>query len=77
MWRNAPNTATAMTTPELISRFVTKWGPGGEAHALNERQGAQQHFIELCAVLGVPAPTGGDYVFEKGTRRLGCCVHPT
>lgn len=61
-----------MTTQQLIQTFVTKWGPGGEAYALNERQGAQQHFIELCAVLGVPAPTGSeDYVFEKGTLRLG------
>jgi hypothetical protein len=52
--------------------FIAKWGPGGLGHTLNERQGAQQHFIELCALLDVPAPTGGDdYVFEKGTLALG------
>jgi nucleotidyltransferase substrate binding protein (TIGR01987 family) len=49
-----------------------KWGPGGDCFALNEEQGAQQHFIELCAVLGVPSPSGGDdYVFEKGMLVLG------
>ncbi|HSV69540.1 MAG TPA: DNA methyltransferase [Methylibium sp.] len=52
--------------------FVAKWGPGGPGHGLNERQGAQQHFIELCTLLGVVAPTGGDdYLFEKGTLALG------
>ena len=61
-----------MTTQQLIGDFVAKWGPGGAAFALNEEQGAQQHFIELCAVLGVAAPVGGDnYVFEKGTLVLG------
>jgi len=56
--------------------FIAKWGPGGPGYELNERQGAQQHFIELCALLGVPAPTGvndgrDDYLFEKGTLALG------
>lgn len=56
--------------------FVAKWGPGGPGHGLNERQGAQQHFIELCALLGVASPTGSndgdsDYLFEKGTLALG------
>ena len=53
--------------------FIARWGPGGPGYTLNERQGAQQHFIELCALLGVPSPTGReeDYVFEKGTLALG------
>ena len=56
--------------------FIAKWGPGGPGHALNERQGAQQHFNELCALLGVASPTGSndgqsDYLFEKGTLALG------
>ena len=56
-----------MTTQSIVSEFIDKWGPGGASHALNEEQGAQQHFIELCVLLGVPAPAGGDdYVFEKG-----------
>ena len=61
-----------MSAQQLIADFTAKWGPGGVAHGLNEEQGAQQHFIELCAVLGVPTPAGGDdYVFEKGMLTLG------
>ena len=61
-----------MSAQQLIADFTAKWGPGGAAHGLNEEQGAQQHFIELCAVLGVPTPAGGDdYVFEKGMLTLG------
>ncbi len=57
---------------QRLAEFLSKWGAGGLGYGLNERQGAQQHFVELCAVLGVPAPVGGeDYVFEKGTLALG------
>jgi hypothetical protein len=49
-------------------QFIAKWGPGGSAYELNERQGAQQHFIELCQLLGVPSPgSSGDYLFEQET----------
>jgi len=52
--------------------FITKWGPGGPAFALNERQGAQPHFIDLCQLLGVPLPGSvGDYIFEQDTLVLG------
>jgi hypothetical protein len=61
-----------MSNQQMIGEFLSKWGPGGLAYNLNERQGAQQHFVELCAVLEVSAPVGGeDYVFEKGTLALG------
>ena len=57
---------------QRLADFLAKWGVGGLGFGLNERQGAQQHFVELCAVLDVPAPVGGeDYVFEKGTLALG------
>ena len=57
-------------------QFIAKWGPGGPAHALNERQGAQAHFIDLCQLLGVPTPgstsgSDGDYIFEQDTLVLG------
>jgi hypothetical protein len=54
-------------------QFIAKWGPGGASFALNERQGAQAHFTDLCQLLGVPTPgtaTGstqggsGEYIFE-------------
>ncbi len=59
--------------------FIAKWGPGGPAFALNERQGAQPHFMDLCELLGVPTPgslagnreKGDDYLFEQNTLVLG------
>jgi hypothetical protein len=52
--------------------FIAKWGPGGPAFDLNERQGAQPHFIDLCQLLGVPTPSSaGDYPFEQDTLVLG------
>ncbi len=53
--------------------FQAKWGAGGTAASLNERQGAQPHFMDLCALLGVPAPGSSrqdgqsDYIFEQDT----------
>jgi hypothetical protein len=35
-------------------QFKQKWGPGGPAFHLNEEQGAQSHFLDLCELLGVP-----------------------
>jgi hypothetical protein len=56
--------------------FQAKWGPGGPAYDLNERQGAQSYFADLCKLLGVPEPSmggdaAGDYIFEKQTLALG------
>ncbi len=56
--------------------FIAKWGPGGPAFDLNERQGAQPHFMDLCELLGVPTPgstpgSEGDYIFEQDTLVLG------
>ena len=65
-----------MTDQHTVGAFIAKWGLGGSGFALNERQGAQQHFLELCDVLGVASPTGvndgvADYLFEKQTLILG------
>ena len=57
--------------------FHAKWGAGGTAAGLNERQGAQAHFMDLCALLGVPTPGSSaqdgtdDYLFEQDTLLLG------
>jgi len=50
--------------------FVRKWRPV----ALTERQTAQEHFGDLCRLLGEPTPIeadpeGIDYAFEKGASR--------
>ena len=53
-------------------QFIRKWQAGSPAHALNERAGAQAHFIDLCRVLGVPEPADPDrYCFERGVARTG------
>ncbi len=52
--------------------FIQKWGPGGPAFHLNEEQGAQSHFIDLCDVLGVPKPgSEAGYKFEEKSALIG------
>ena len=50
--------------------FIQKW----RASTLTERAAAQSHFIDLCALLGEPAPTDADptgqtYAFERGASK--------
>ena len=50
--------------------FIAKW----RASELKERSAAQEHFIDLCRLLGesTPAeadPTGESYCFERGARK--------
>jgi hypothetical protein len=52
--------------------FIQKWGPGGPAFNLNEEQGAQSHFLDLCELLAVPKPGSEDgYLFEEKNFVLG------
>src|SRR5438105_3755291 len=51
-------------TPE---QFIDKW----RGNTRSERAAAQQHFLELCELLGVAKPGSPDYEFEKSTRRIG------
>ncbi|OOG55969.1 type IIL restriction-modification enzyme MmeI, partial [Polaromonas sp. C04] len=56
--------------------FIAKWGaPGGvpgPAHALNEEQGAQSHFLDLCELLDVPKPGSVEgYHFEEKSNVVG------
>ena len=60
-------------------QFITKWGPGGPAFDLNERQGAQPHFMDLCELLGVPTPgstagstasSAGDYIADMPDEEI-------
>ena len=50
--------------------FIAKW----RASELKERSAAQEHFIDLCWLLGEPTPaeadpTGERYCFERGARK--------
>ena len=51
------------------SAFIAKW----QANTRNERSAAQEHFLDLCALLGEPTPntdpTGAAYAFEKGATK--------
>ena len=52
--------------------FIQKWGPGGPAFSLNEEQGAQSHFLDLCELLGVPKPgSEAGYLFEEKSSVIG------
>ena len=60
------NPETVMTAGE----FIVKW----RSSELKERSAAQEHFIDLCRLLGerTPAeadPTGEHYCFERGVRK--------
>ena len=50
--------------------FVQKWSPS----TLRERQGSQEHFIDLCRMLEEPTPaeadpTGRTYCFDAGAEK--------
>ena len=56
--------------------FIAKWGAPdgipGPAFALNEEQGAQSHFLDLCELLGVPKPGSAEgYKFEEKSQIVG------
>ena len=61
-------TATQPTLP--AADFAAKW----RDNARRERASSQEHFIDLCRMLGVPTPneadpTGEHYSFEAGAQR--------
>jgi SAM-dependent methyltransferase len=50
--------------------FITKW----QRAQLSERSACQQHFLDLCDLLGQPKPAAADpdgawYTFERGVRK--------
>ncbi|MBV8971702.1 MAG: class I SAM-dependent DNA methyltransferase, partial [Sphingomonadaceae bacterium] len=52
--------------------FIAKW----RGRELGERQAAQSHFNDLCALLGVVDPVTADpdgtwFVFERGAAKAG------
>ncbi len=53
-------------------QFVAKW----QAADLKERAACQEHFLDLCHVLGQPTPAAADptgdwFTFEKGLTKDG------
>jgi len=52
--------------------FQRKWREA----SVKERSGAQEHFIDICRLVGAPTPVEADpsgefYAFEKGAEKLG------
>ena len=52
------------------NEFIAKW----HASELKERSAAQEHFIDLCRLLGEPTPAEADpkgdhYCFERGALK--------
>jgi hypothetical protein len=62
-----------MTTRTLsLPDFIARW----QASTRTERSASQEHFLDLCDVLGQPHPadvdpTGQSYTFEKGAAKVG------
>ena len=51
-------------------QFIAKW----QSVKLSGRSGCQQHFLDLCELLGQPKPADADpegqwYTFEKGVTK--------
>jgi hypothetical protein len=56
----------------LPQDFIAKW----QRANLSERSAAQQHFLDLCDLLGQPKPAtvdpdGAWYTFERGVTKTG------
>ena len=61
-----------MTPQDFISKWGNPHGVPGPAYALNEEQGAQSHFLDLCELLGVPKPGSLEgYRFEEKSAVIG------
>lgn len=66
---NWPLAENGIMTP---AGFAAKWASSGRT----ERSASQEHFIDLCHMVGAPTPneadpTGEDYAFEKGAEKTG------
>ncbi|MBZ9766559.1 class I SAM-dependent DNA methyltransferase [Mesorhizobium sp. CA6] len=58
--------------PMTPTAFIKKW----RRAELGERQSAQEHFLDICALVGHPSPIQEDpngefFAFEKGANKLG------
>ena len=61
-----------MTPKDFIAKWGAPDGVPGSAYTLNEEQGAQSHFLDLCELLQVPKPgSTADYKFEEKSQLIG------
>src|SRR5438552_12890013 len=64
---SGPSSESARMTPQ---QFIAKW----QRVDLSERSACQQHFLDLCELLGQPKPAAADpegawYCFERGVSK--------
>ena len=68
-----------MTPQDFIAKWGAPAGVPGPAYALNEEQGAQSHFLDLCELLGVPKSGSAEgYEFKTNPvldtlEHIECC----
>ncbi len=63
---NLPHPPPVPNPDPTADAFITKW----TCWRGHERQGYQEHFRDLCALVGQPAPHDPDtYCFEKGVTK--------
>ena len=61
-----------MTPQDFIAKWGAPHGIPGPAYALNEEQGAQSHYLDLCELLDVPKPGSSQgYRFEEKSKVIG------
>ncbi|MDD2712417.1 MAG: hypothetical protein PHU77_05785 [Simplicispira sp.] len=61
-----------ITAPAFIAKWGAPDGVPGPAYHLNEEQGAQSHFLDLCELLAVPKPgSAPGYLFEEKSKIIG------
>lgn len=61
-----------MTPQDFIAQWGAPGGVPGPGYHLNEEQGAQSHFLDLCALLDVPKPgSRAGYRFEEKSAIVG------
>ena len=64
-----PPATACYAAPVQVQDFIAKW----QANTRTERAASQEHFLDLCALLGEPTPnsdpTGDSYAFEKGAAK--------
>ena len=70
--RGWSDTMPGMSDGATVAKFIAKWSRTN----LTERAASQEHFIDLCRLLGQPTPaehdaTGAEYTFEKGVTVTG------
>lgn len=67
-----PDYSEPMTPKDFIAKWGAPNGVPGSAYTLNEEQGAQSHFLDLCELLQVPKPgSTADYKFEEKSQLIG------